>query len=1329
MSRKYGIALVTVAAALVVGAGAFLLKASAVGLPGVQWNQIGPAPLQIKAEQNFQGAGPDSGQVVDVAIDPRGTSDQTIYVATGSGGIWKSTDTGSTWSPRTDNLLTLSMGAVGLDPGNPSIVYAGTNNPAFGGDCPGCQFNAVGIYKSTDSATTWTLLPKSPTGVSIRRIVFPVSGTLLVSTTSGLYRSTDAGSTFKLLSGSGGLPAGDVNDIRLDTQNPSTTVRVSVQGAGIFVSSDIGAASPTFTNMWTNSNGSPVQTLHRPGGIGFIAFAQSTTNAGKTIYATVGNSKPGKGASNFEGMWVSTNADLGASSTWTNLSGADSAGDADGNNGSGCQCGYDQTIGVDPSDETIVYIAFQELYRSTNSGGGFTNISLNQIHWDHHAFTFSPHDTTGSTFYVGNDGGVASDFVLKFPPFYFDAFSNINGSTSFAKGAIASNLLRQIDIGRNSDANRKWTYGGFQDTGNAQFGDSGSGYVGNTWQLGQDGDGGPMTVDPCNNQHAITTDDGGYSQTTNGGGGWSGSVTLSPAVPGGFTLTGVSFGFDQTCDSTVYGGFNISDPTGAVATTFGVYQSTDNGNNYTQIKSFTTSVVAVATAKIDPNVVWVGLSNGQVAYTTNALSGTSSTWTTVSVTGAPGQSALGLAIDPLNTDNVFVAYPGVNGGSPSKHIFMTSNRGTSWTDVSGTGTNALPDLPFRTVAIDPATASAPRTVIVGGDGGVFQTTNDGATWQVLGFGLPTVGVMTVALDSSASPSLLRIGTYGRSSFELGAATGPLLAINTTLNFGIICPGQSDKPTTLLQLFNVGASDLTITNIKRVSGSSDFAVSGPAFPVTIKPGEEVDWTIQLTVAASPTNPENAVFEIDSNDSVNPNQQITYTATIGAPVVGTVIANGGSFGNVCTGSSVESDLTITNSGTCPLTVNSVTSTGTDFADFIVGALAKTSLTPGDSLVVPITFKPATRGSKTANIVVNTNDPVNNPVTVPVTGNSPYGDISVSGASGTFGNVCADAGAQQVFTVANTPEDNGDPICDLHVTSAAISCTSGMADFTIEGNPFPASISPNASLPLNVQFTPTSGGTKTCTLTITSDDPDMLSVTETLTATTPAVNIDVPPDKAPLGYNFPGTVIQSVGACSSKNAFPVSNNGICPVNIVTPSTGTTGADYSLSGLPSLPTPLQPGHILGEGSLNIVFKPTSITRMDQGFAKVTYEDDPITHHTTTASQPLCGEGTSRGARVLVTQGGSALAVVKKIQLHRLDSNRKSISIDNVNNAALQTVAQGAPCGSFQFQREWGGVSNPIQLTAGDYQVTVSLGSGQTKTVSFTLGTCSFNQNVVVPF
>ena len=82
-----------------------------------------------------------------------------------------------------------------------------------------------------------------------------------------------------------------------------------------------------------------------------------------------------------------------------------------------------------------------------------------------------------------------------------------------------------------SSTNRQYTDGGFQDTGNAQFA---PGYTGKTWQLGQDGDGGPMTVDPCDPTRALSTDDGGYSQTTTAGsaGSWSGSVTFACGTVG-----------------------------------------------------------------------------------------------------------------------------------------------------------------------------------------------------------------------------------------------------------------------------------------------------------------------------------------------------------------------------------------------------------------------------------------------------------------------------------------------------------------------------------------------------------------------------------------------------------------------------------------------------------------------------------------------------------------------------------------------------------------------------------------------------------------------------
>src|ERR1019366_8390291 len=81
----------------------------------------------------YQGEGPDSGEVTDITIDPSGTADTNLYIATNDGGIWKTTDGGSNWIPTMDSMPSLSMGAVAVDPANPKIVYAGSGNPYDGG--------------------------------------------------------------------------------------------------------------------------------------------------------------------------------------------------------------------------------------------------------------------------------------------------------------------------------------------------------------------------------------------------------------------------------------------------------------------------------------------------------------------------------------------------------------------------------------------------------------------------------------------------------------------------------------------------------------------------------------------------------------------------------------------------------------------------------------------------------------------------------------------------------------------------------------------------------------------------------------------------------------------------------------------------------------------------------------------------------------------------------------------------------------------------------------------------------------------------------------------
>jgi hypothetical protein len=136
-----------------------------------------------------------------------------------------------------------------------------------------------------------------------------------------------------------------------------------------------------------------------------------------------------------------------------------------------------------------------------------------------------------------------------------------------------------------------------------------------------------------------------------------------------------------------------------------------------------------------------------------------------------------------------------------------------------------------------------------------------------------------------------------------------------------------------------------------------------------------------------------------------------------------------------------------------------------------------------------------------------------------------------------------------------------------------------------------------------------------------------------------------------------------------------------------------------------------------------------------VTYISDPITGAATTMTRSLCGEGVWTGARVLVMQGGVPLAQVKKIQLNRINANRNKGQLDTQDvfmDAPLVTVVPSSPCAPFQYHREYGTVSNPIQLLPGSYQITVSAiinGKHKDLSVGFDVSTCDFNPTIVVNY
>lgn len=727
--------------------------------PG-KWKQIGPAPLlmnPILFRQPELDPMRYSGLVTDIAIDSRGTRDEVIYIAFGDGGLWKTTNGDARmprrrptrWKPKTDSMPSNQIGAVALDSNNPSIVYAGTGFARTASVFSGFNGGAVkgiGIYKSLDGGDTWTILNPGNIffHVAVNRIVIPSTDVVLVATSNGLYRSVDGGAHFgsDFPSFKNGIPffsGSFVSDLKLDTASPSTVLYAAVAARGLFRSNDAGASFPSNDNSIDNlfnpinHPGAPAKPY---GNVHFdqSAFTKSNQRSNQTIYATV--EFPG---TTMPGFFRSING--GAS--WTQPGGAGLG---------GFQPGYDDVVGVDPRDPDRVYVGLVLLFRSTDGGTNFSDLLTffpdlrGPLHPDFHAIAFSPSTHFGSntttSVFVGNDGGIGTSVDGG------DNFKNINEG-------LATLLFRQIDIGRGSSENNEFTYGGMQDNGAAvRRGD----FAGLEWHQNTaflDGQG--IAVDFSDPGNAYTTLNSGVNFTFDGGDHWGFNNVI-----GKFRLA-----VDPNSENIVYATSGDTFSPGPV-----LYVSIDFGVTFNQLHPFPAAIKAIAIAKVDSNIIWVALANGQVAHTSKGAGSTDTDWTVNDVNGALPLPAAGIALDPVDPfKEAVVVYEGFTTIKPTnrtRHVFRTITNGMSWTDISGTDggdpSQNLPDLPLHSVVIDPNTS--PHTIIVASDASVMRSADQGATWQIFGVRLPMVECTSLALDSGRNPSLLRVGTYGRSAFEL-----------------------------------------------------------------------------------------------------------------------------------------------------------------------------------------------------------------------------------------------------------------------------------------------------------------------------------------------------------------------------------------------------------------------------------------------------------------------------------------------------------------------------------------------------------------------------------
>lgn len=375
------------------------------------WQPLGPRPI---LDEFWSGTDDASGRVVSIAVHP--VDPNTAYIASASGGVWKTTDGGGLWTPLTDELSNLNHGCVAIDPSNPSTIYAGTGEYTL-------QSTGDGIFRSTDGGTTWQRIGTTgQVGSTCSRIIVDPTNPQVIHLTgnSGYVRSTDGGATWLAL-----LP-GLASDLALNPTDPSR-VYVGRHGDGVYRSLDGGNS---FVKL---AGGLPSSGFDRI----ILALAASNPNVVYTGLMSGGS---------LLGLYKTTDG----GNVWTHL--------ANTPDFPSPQAWYDACLAVDPADPNTVYAggvfpsyAVAGVIRSTDGGASWTDITYGltaQLHPDQHALAFGP----DGTLWVGNDGG-----VWKKPPGSAD-WINTNATLTVTQNYNIA--LHPTDVAR--------VIGGTQDNGSVE---------------------------------------------------------------------------------------------------------------------------------------------------------------------------------------------------------------------------------------------------------------------------------------------------------------------------------------------------------------------------------------------------------------------------------------------------------------------------------------------------------------------------------------------------------------------------------------------------------------------------------------------------------------------------------------------------------------------------------------------------------------------------------------------------------------------------------------------------------------------------------------------
>ncbi len=423
---------------------------------------------------------------------------QTIFACGPTGGLWESTNGGTTWSTKTDNLVDMSVSDIAIDPTNTNVMYisTGDGDGIYGGYT---TLSTVGVLKSTDGGTTWlptgftyTQATTGPAFSTVNQLLLNPTNTanLLAGTSFGLYQTLDAGVTWNQV---------DTGDFRSLESEPfhSSVVYASTYNGQFYRSTDAGT---TWTNITT---GLPAATSANRVK---IAVTPADSN---TVYVVVGNT----------GTYRST--DRGQ--TFAQTSTSDQI---------GYQAWYTMSMCVSPTDADSVLEGGLDCYASADGGVTWTQISswtgsgFPYVHADVHCL--APIPGSGSAYFEADDGGM---FELNNPS--TDSWVDISNNLEI--GAL-------YNIGPSSSTAGLWLSG---------WQDNGVNLSSPSWAEVNGGDGMVSFIDYSNDNTMYSENYGGDFQiSTDGGATWS---NIYSGLPGGPWIT--KWCQNPQNPNTLYGGF------------------------------------------------------------------------------------------------------------------------------------------------------------------------------------------------------------------------------------------------------------------------------------------------------------------------------------------------------------------------------------------------------------------------------------------------------------------------------------------------------------------------------------------------------------------------------------------------------------------------------------------------------------------------------------------------------------------------------------------------------------------------------------------------------